>query len=126
MNPRRLGRVRREAVAFGLSVGTLQAYVYLPRPQRLPSIAIAVVLLIGAAYAAWGPGGSTITGGGLVMSVIIAQMLVGGLRLAGDPGYWARVWLGFTLGWLVASVTRFAAGCAPVADAASSSIETTY
>lgn len=89
------------AVAFGLSVGTLQAYVYLPRPQRLPSIAIAVVLFMGAVYAAWGPGGSTIAGGGLVMSVIIAQMLVGGLRLAGDPraeglGYWGRVWLGFT------------------------------
>lgn len=89
------------AVAFGLSVGTLQAYAYLPRTQRLPSIAIAVVLLIGAAYSAWGPGGSTIAGAVLVMSVIIAQTLVGGFRLTGDPraeglGYWGRVWLAFT------------------------------
>lgn len=88
------------AVAFGLSVGTLQAYVYLPRPQRLPSIAVAVVLLIGVAFAAWGPGGSTIPAVAIVMSAIVAQTLVGGLRLAGDPrakglGYWERVWLGF-------------------------------
>lgn len=89
------------AVAFGLSVGTLQAYAYLPRPQRLPSIAIAVVLLIGAAYAAWGPGGSMIPALAIVISTVAAQTLVGGHRLAGDPrakglGYWERVWLAFT------------------------------
>ena len=82
------------AVAFGLDVGTLQAYAYLPRPQRLPSIAIAVVLLIGAAYAAWGPGGSMIPAMAIVTSTVAAQTLVGGLRLADDPrakglGYWS-------------------------------------
>jgi hypothetical protein len=89
------------AAAFGISVGTLQAYVYLPRPQRLPSIAVAVVLLIGTVSAAWGPGGSTIAGVVIIISAIVAQTLVGGLRLADDPraeglGYWERVWLGFT------------------------------
>lgn len=89
------------AVAFGLSVGTLQAYAYLPRPQRLSSIAVAVVLLIGVAFAAWGSGGSTVPAAAIVLSAVVAQMLVGGHRLAGDPrakglSYWARVWLGIT------------------------------
>ena len=89
------------AAVFGLSVGTLQAYAYLPRPQRLPSVAIAVVLGVGFGYAAWGPGGATVPAAVIVMSAIVAQVLVGGLRLAGDPraeglGYWDRVWLGFT------------------------------
>ena len=89
------------AVAFGLSVGTLQAYAYHPQPQRLPSIAIAVVLLIGATYAAWGPDGSIVPAMAIVISTVAAQTLVGGLRLADDPrakglGYWARVRLAFT------------------------------
>lgn len=89
------------AAVFGLSVGTLQAYAYFPRPQRLPSVAVAVVLGVGVGYAAWGPGGATVPAAVIVMSAIVAQVLVGGLRLAGDPraeglGYWDRVWLGFT------------------------------